>query len=68
MPAIEETPVYDETIRIKDLPEQTSFTSDMKFPVDSATGGPGAMDRAHIFQNCLMVDDNGLFYVFVEEE
>lgn len=62
------TPEYEDTIRIKDLNEKTSFVPDMKFPVDSATGGPGTFDRAHLFQNSVMVDDNGCFYAFVEED
>ena len=60
-------PEYDQTIRMKDLPRQTDFESDVRFPMDSANGGPGCMDRAHMFQNCLMVDDSGRFYVYVNQ-
>lgn len=60
-------PIYEETTRIRNLTtEYTQFPSGAVMAVDSIIG-TGKMDIPHLFANNLMVDDNGLFYVYVDD-
>lgn len=60
-------PIYEDTIRIRNLTtEYTQFPSGAVIAVDSILGTK-KMDIPHLFANNLMVDDNGLFYVYVDD-
>ena len=61
-------PEYDDTIRIKDLPEATSIEDGINVVLDSAQGGVNRMGYKNLMQNNLMIGDDGRFYVYVEDE